>query len=64
MKATDQLSSLELMAVDPVTRIVSPRLWAGFVSMPLLTIIFSMLAIYGSYLVGCNGLAWMRVVLV
>lgn len=52
MKATDQLSSLELMAVDPVTRIVSPRLWAGFVSMPLLTIIFSMLAIYGSYLVG------------
>lgn len=52
MKATDQLSSLELMAVDPVTRVIAPRLWAGFVSMPLLTVIFSVLAIYGAYLVG------------
>ena len=52
MKATDQLSSMELMAVDPVTRVIAPRLWGGFLSLPLLTIIFSMFAIYGSYLVG------------
>jgi phospholipid/cholesterol/gamma-HCH transport system permease protein len=52
MKATDQLSSMELMAVDPVSRVIAPRLWGGFLSLPLLTIIFSMFAIYGSYLVG------------
>lgn len=54
MKATDQLSSMELMAVDPVQRVVSPRFWAGFYSMPLLTIIFSMFAVFGAYGVGVD----------
>ncbi len=54
MKATDQLSSMELMAVDPIQRVVSPRFWAGFYSMPLLTIIFSMFSIFGAYGVGVD----------
>ena len=45
MKATEQLSSMEMMAVDPLRRIIAPRLWAGFISMPLLTLIFNMTAI-------------------
>jgi phospholipid/cholesterol/gamma-HCH transport system permease protein len=52
MKATDQLSSMELMAVDPLQRVVAPRFWAGFYSLPLLTIIFSMFAVFGAYAVG------------
>jgi phospholipid/cholesterol/gamma-HCH transport system permease protein len=56
MKATDQLSSMEMMAVDPVQRVIAPRLWGGFISMPLLTIIFNMVAIYGAYLVGVKWL--------
>jgi len=56
MKATDQLSSMEMMAVDPVRRVIAPRLWGGFISMPLLTIIFNLVAIYGAYLVGVKWL--------
>ena len=56
MKATEQLSSLEMMAVDPLRRVVAPRFWAGFVSMPLLAIIFSAVGIYGGYLVGSGWL--------
>ncbi len=56
MKATEQLSSMEMMAVDPLKRIISPRLWAGFISMPLLTLIFDTVAIYGAYLVGVKWL--------
>lgn len=56
MKATEQLSSMEMMAVDPLQRVISPRLWGGFISMPLLTIIFNMVAIYGAYLVGVKWL--------
>ena len=56
MKATEQLSSMEMMAVDPVQRVISPRLWGGFISMPLLTIIFNLTAIYGAYLVGVKWL--------
>lgn len=56
MKATEQLSSMEMMAVDPLRRVISPRLWAGFISMPLLTIIFNTVAIYGAYLVGVKWL--------
>ena len=41
MKATEQLSSLEMMAVDPLRRVVAPRVWAGIISMPMLAIIFS-----------------------
>jgi len=56
MKATDQLSSMEMMAVDPLRRVISPRLWGGFISLPLLTIIFNATAIYGAYLVGVKWL--------
>lgn len=56
MKATEQLSSMEMMAVDPLRRVIAPRLWGGFISLPLLTIIFNAIAIYGAYLVGVQWL--------
>jgi len=56
MKATDQISSMEMMAVDPIRRIISPRLWGGLISMPLLTLIFNAIAVYGAYLVGVKWL--------
>ncbi len=56
MKATDQLSSMEMMAVDPMRKVIAPRLWGGFISMPLLTMIFNAVAIYGAYLVGVKWL--------
>ncbi|KID57872.1 ABC transporter permease [Pseudoalteromonas luteoviolacea] len=56
MKATEQLSSLEMMAVDPLKRVVAPRFWAGFISMPLLALIFSAIAILGAHLVGVDWL--------
>lgn len=56
MKATEQLSSMEMMAVDPIQRVISPRFWGGFISMPLLALIFNAVAIYGSYLVGVKWL--------
>lgn len=56
MKATDQLSSMEMMAVDPIRRVIAPRFWGGFISMPLLTVIFNATAIYGAYLVGVKWL--------
>lgn len=56
MKATEQLSSMEMMAVDPIRRVIAPRLWGGFISMPLLTIIFNTVAIYGAFLVGVKWL--------
>jgi phospholipid/cholesterol/gamma-HCH transport system permease protein len=52
MKATEQLSGMEMMAVDPVRRIVAPRLIAGILSMPLLAAIFSAVGILGGYFVG------------
>lgn len=52
MKATEQLASMEMMAVDPIRRIVTPRFLAGVISMPLLTVIFMTLGIYSGYLVG------------
>lgn len=56
MRATSQLSSLEMMAVNPLWRIVAPRLWAGFIALPLLTILFNVLAIFGGQLVGVDWL--------
>jgi phospholipid/cholesterol/gamma-HCH transport system permease protein len=52
MKATEQLSAMEMMAVDPVARVVAPRFWAGVISMPLLAALFSAMGIFGGYLVG------------
>lgn len=56
MRATKQISSLEMMAVDPYWYIVSPRLWAGFIALPLLTILFDLVAIFGGYGVGVGWL--------
>src|SRR3990167_11402133 len=56
MKATEQLSSMEMMAVNPLRRVISTRFWGGFISMPLLTLIFNAMAIYGAYLVGVQWL--------
>ena len=54
MKATEQLSGLEMMAVDPVDRIIAPRFMAGVISMPLLAAIFSAVGILGAYAVGVD----------
>lgn len=56
MKSTEQLSSMEMIGVDPLRRIVAPRFWAGVVSMPLLAVIFSSVAIWGGWLVGVQWL--------
>lgn len=52
MKTTEQLASMEMMGVDPLWRIIAPRFWAGFISLPLLSAIFCAIAIIGGYLVG------------
>lgn len=52
MKATEQISGMEMMAVDPIKRVIAPRLLAGVISMPLLAAIFSAVGIIGSYFVG------------
>jgi len=56
MRATEQLSALEMMGVDPLKRIVSPRIWAGFFTMPLLTAVFMIVAVYGGAMVGVQWL--------
>ena len=52
MKATEQLKAMDMMAVDPIARVVAPRFWAGVVSMPLLAALFSSMGIFGGYIVG------------
>jgi len=52
MKTTEQLAAMEMMAVDPLARIVAPRFWGGVISMPLLAALFSMMGVFGAYLVG------------
>lgn len=56
MKATEQLSGMEMMAVDPLRRIVAPRFLAGLISMPLLAAMFSAVGILGGYFVGVGML--------
>ncbi|HEY3808983.1 MAG TPA: lipid asymmetry maintenance ABC transporter permease subunit MlaE [Steroidobacteraceae bacterium] len=58
MGATDQLAAMEMMAVDPVRYVVAPRFLGGLISVPLLTVIFNCIGIYGAQLV---GLTMMRV---
>lgn len=64
MKSTEQLASMEMMGVDPLWRVISPRFWAGWISLPILAAIFNMVAIWGGYLVGCvwlgldGGIFW------
>jgi phospholipid/cholesterol/gamma-HCH transport system permease protein len=52
MKATEQLSAMEMMAVNPIARVIAPRFWAGVFSMPLLAALFSAMGILGGFLVG------------
>ncbi len=52
MRATDQLSAMEMMAVDPVRRVVVPRFLGGLIAMPLLTVIFIAIGIFGVQVVG------------
>jgi phospholipid/cholesterol/gamma-HCH transport system permease protein len=52
MRATDQFAAMEMMAVDPVRRVVLPRFLGAIISMPLLAAIFSMIGLYGAQLVG------------
>jgi phospholipid/cholesterol/gamma-HCH transport system permease protein len=54
MKATEQLSGMEMMAIDPIKRIISPRFLAGLLSMPLLSTLFSAVGIIGGQIVGCG----------
>jgi len=52
MKATEQIAAMELMAVNPIARVVAPRFWAGVISMPLLAAMFSAMGVFGGYVVG------------
>ena len=51
MKATEQLSAMEMMAVSPISRVVAPRFWGGVLSLPLLSMLFSAMGIIGGFLV-------------
>jgi phospholipid/cholesterol/gamma-HCH transport system permease protein len=52
MKSGEQLAAMEMMAVDPVRRILAPRFWAGIITMPLLAAVFSAVGVLGGYVVG------------
>lgn len=52
MKAGEQISVMEMMAVDPVLRVLAPRFWAGVITMPLLAAVFSAMGIIGGWVVG------------
>jgi len=51
MKATEQISAMEMMAVDPIARVVGPRFWGGLISMPLLAAMFSAVGVFGGHLI-------------
>jgi len=52
MKAGEQISVMEMMAVDPVQRVLAPRFWAGLIVMPLLAAMFSAAGVIGGWVVG------------
>jgi phospholipid/cholesterol/gamma-HCH transport system permease protein len=56
MKATEQLSAMEMIGVDPLRRVARPRLWAGIIAMPLLAQVFNAVAIMGAVGVGVSWL--------
>ncbi|MCL2310565.1 MAG: lipid asymmetry maintenance ABC transporter permease subunit MlaE [Proteobacteria bacterium] len=64
MKTTEQLLAMEMMAVDPLARVVAPKFWGGIISMPFLAALFSAAGVFGGYLVGVqligldNGAFW------
>lgn len=56
LKASEQLSAMEMMAVDPLHRIIAPRFWAGVISMPVLSVLFCLVGVYGGKFVGVDWL--------
>ena len=52
MKATEQLTAMDMMAVNPLARIMAPRFWGGVISMPLLAALFTAAGIFGGWLIG------------
>ncbi len=64
MKTTEQLTAMDMMAVDPMARVIAPRFWAGIISMPILGLLFSAMGVFGGYIVGVvmigvdNGAFW------
>ena len=64
MRAGEQIAAMEMMGVDPVARVLAPRFWGAFISMPILSLIFSAAGILGAWLVGValigtdNGAFW------
>jgi phospholipid/cholesterol/gamma-HCH transport system permease protein len=64
MKTTEQLTAMDMMAVSPMARVIAPRFWAGIISMPILSLLFSAMGVFGGYLVGVvmigvdNGAFW------
>ncbi|UCV15850.1 lipid asymmetry maintenance ABC transporter permease subunit MlaE [Quatrionicoccus australiensis] len=52
MKATEQLKAMDMMAVNPIARVVAPRFWGGIISMPLLAAMFSAMGVLGGWLIG------------
>lgn len=54
MKATEQLAAMEMMAVDPINRVVAPRFLAGVLAMPLLAAMFTTVGVFGGYIVGVS----------
>ena len=51
MKAGEQLAAMEMMAIDPKSRVLAPRFLAGMISMPILAVLFSAIGILGAYVV-------------
>jgi phospholipid/cholesterol/gamma-HCH transport system permease protein len=64
MKTTEQLTAMDMMAVSPMARVIAPRFWAGVISMPILSLLFSAMGVFGGYLIGVvmigvdNGAFW------
>jgi phospholipid/cholesterol/gamma-HCH transport system permease protein len=56
MQSTEQIASMEMMAVSPYKRVLAPRLIAGIVTLPMLTLLFNVMAIWGGYLIGVSWL--------
>ncbi len=68
MKATDQLSAMEMMAINPLRRVIVPRFLGGVIAMPLLAAVFSMIGLFGAHIVAVNlmgvdaGAFWQQMV--
>jgi len=64
MKATEQLTAMDMMAVSPMARVIAPKFWAGVISMPILALLFSAMGVFGGYIIGVvmigvdNGAFW------